>query len=201
MQLDLPTYLKIDVICECSLCYKLVFMAVFPLKNQLKLIIFSGFHQAESKKRTKYFSPYVQKFQVQCSILFYSITAARLKGHSLTTLTRLGRQVVLELLKVLKQLLISVMKFLHKCQQGVGRESMMGKILSTQFVNGPLTIHPLHNLCMNFTSFARRSIVWYIQVQQYTKYICSSMTLVVEYQFRSYLQNKEDFCLKITQIK
>ena len=46
-------------------------------------------------------------------------------------------EVVLEMLTLCRFSLMIVMGFIHKWQLGVGRWSVMGKILSTQFVNAP----------------------------------------------------------------
>ena len=64
-----------------------------------------------------------------------------LRGRPQTTLTRRGRQVtqvVLEISTVCRFFLITAKEFCDKWQQGAGRWSIMGKILSTQFLNAPL---------------------------------------------------------------
>ena len=69
--------------------------------------------------------------------------------HKLRCQNEVGRQVVLEMSTTYKFSLISLKEFLHKCQQGVGRWSIRGKILSTQFMNTPL-----RNPCFQRTFFS-----------------------------------------------
>ena len=129
-------------------------------KNFQHYKFFSSFHFTLSRFRTKqvffiqlqgflkilkiqeFIYPYVQHGHVcknlrNPAVAFKVITIWSLRGYSQTTLTKRSR-LVLEMSTVSRFSLIPVKEFLHKCQQEVGRWSLMGKILSNQFVNAPL---------------------------------------------------------------
>ena len=77
--------------------------------------------------------------QTQSNILSFS-RCFSLRGHPKTTLTRGGRQLVGEMSTKGTFYYINCIKFLQKCQPGVGRQLKMVHILSTQFLDDPLNI-------------------------------------------------------------
>ena len=90
-------------------------------------------HLTLHKPRRRTFAPPADSL---CKDVSESFISYLLRGHSQTTLTRRGRQVVLEMSTVYRFPLIK--EFLIKCQPRLGRWSKKAKILSTQLKNAPL---------------------------------------------------------------